>query len=151
LITVATAVHWFELEPFYQVVRRVTGPEGIIAVWTYHLPAIVPSIDSILRHYYAEVLAGFWPERFHYLDDRYGTLPFPFEEIQPPEFEMQADWELGQLVGFLDSWSATRRYQESLGQHPLRIIWQRLSKSWGEPGARRKIRWRLYLRVGRVK
>ena len=151
LVTVATAVHWFDLEPFYQVVRRVGRPDGIIAVWMYYLPVIDPSIDRIVEHYYGDVLAGYWPERFHYMAERYQTLPFPFDELNPPEFEMQAEWELGRLVGFLDSWSATRRYQKDRGQNPINIIWRDLSELWGEPGQRRTIRWPLYLRVGRVR
>ena len=150
LITVATAVHWFDLEPFYQVVRRVGRPDGVLAVWTYHSAVINASIDPILEYYYADVLAGYWPERFHFLADRYQTLPFPFEEYHPPKFEMRAGWELGQLVGFLDSWSATRRYQKERGQNPINMIWQNLSELWGEPGQLRTIRWPLYLRVGRI-
>jgi len=151
LVTVATAVHWFDLEPFYKVVRRVASSNGILAVWTYHLPVIDPSIDQILKHYYTDVLAGYWPERIHYLQDRYRTLPFPFDEIEPPPFEMQADWDLEQLVGFLASWSAARRYQKENGQNPVSIIWQSLSELWGELDQRRTIRWPLYLRIGRVR
>ena len=151
LITVAMAVHWFDLEPFYQVVRRVVRPDGVIAVWMHHLPVINPSIDQILQHYYANVLAGYWPERFHFLAEYYRTLPFPFDELKPPEIKMQADWELGQLIGFLDSWSATRRYQKERGQNPLSIIWQSLFEAWGEPTRRRTIRWPLYFRVGQVR
>jgi hypothetical protein len=108
------------------------------------------SIDPILEYYYADVLTGYWPERFHFLADRYQTLPFPFEEYNPPNFEMQADWELGQLVGFLDSWSATRRYQKERGQTPINMIGQNLSELWGDPGQLRQIRWPLFLRVGRI-
>lgn len=43
LITVAIAVHWFDLEAFYREVRRVLKAKGILAVWTYHLPMIEPS------------------------------------------------------------------------------------------------------------
>ncbi len=150
LVTVATAVHWFDLEPFYQAVRRVARPGGILAVWMYHLPVIDPAIDSILAHYYNDVVGGFWPERFHYMADRYQTLPFPFEELKPPAFQMQADWELGHLTGFLSSWSATRRYHEERGQHPLELIWPELSEAWGEPGLRRSIRWQISLRIGRI-
>lgn len=151
LVSVAMAVHWFDLEPFYKEVRRVVRQDGIIAVWMYHLPVVDPSIDRILEHYYVDVLAGFWPERFHFIDERYQTLPFPFQEIKPPEFEIQVDWELGHLIGFLDSWSATRSYQKERGQNPINIIWQELSDQWGEPGQRRTIRWPLYFRVGRVR
>lgn len=37
LLTVATAIHWFDLERFYGEVRRVLRPDGMLAVWTYSL------------------------------------------------------------------------------------------------------------------
>jgi SAM-dependent methyltransferase len=151
LVTVAMAVHWFDLEPFYQAVRRAAKPGGILAVWMYHLPVIAPEIDQILLHYYENVLAGYWPERFHYLDERYRSLPFPFEELKLPDFEIKVDWELDRLAGFLDSWSGTRRYKNERGQHPLNFIWQGLSEAWGKSGELRSVRWPLSLRVGRVK
>jgi SAM-dependent methyltransferase len=150
LVTVAIAVHWFDLPRFYAAVRRVTIPNGILAVWTYHAPVIEPAVDSILLHYYREVLAGYWPERWRYVDERYQTLPFPFTELTPPGFEMQAEWNLDQLVGFLSSWSASQRYQAARGQHPVSGIWPALSEAWGIPEQHRLIRWPLYLRVGRV-
>jgi SAM-dependent methyltransferase len=151
LITVAIAVHWFDFEPFYREVRRVAKPDAILAVWTYHLPEIETSIDQIVNHYYTNVLADYWPERVRFLENRYRTLPFPFEELKPPKFEIQANWDQEQLAGFLSSWSATQRYQNERGQHPLNLIWQDLSATWGEPGRRRVIRWPLHLRVGRIK
>ena len=151
LVTVAIAVHWFDLESFYQTVRRVAVARGILAVWTYHLPVIEPAIDQVLAHYYTNVLAGYWPERFHYVAERYRTLPFPFAELDPPEMEMQTDWELGDLVGFLESWSATQRYQQERGHHPVSVIWPMLTETWGDPRQRRHIRWPLYLRVGEIR
>ena len=150
LVTAATAVHWFDLEPFYESVRRVLVPGGILAVWTYHLPEVEPAIDRVLERYYRDVLAGYWPERIRYLDERYETLPFPFETLQPPDFFAQADWDLGRLGGFLDSWSGTRRYLEERGQHPLGVIWPELEGAWGAPDRQRIVRWPLHLKVGRI-
>lgn len=150
LVTVAIAVHWFDLEQFYPAVRRVLAPEGILAVWTYHLPVIEPAIDQILERYYRDVLAGYWPARIEYIEQRYRTLPFPFNELTPPDFDMQAEWDLDHLAGFLASWSATQRYQAEHGQHPLRLVWQELAQAWEAPHQQRRIRWPLYLRVGRV-
>jgi hypothetical protein len=150
LITVATAVHWFELRHFYQTVRRVSVAGGILAVWAYHLPVIEPAIEQVLFRFYREVLAGYWPERFHYVAERYQTLPFPFEKLRPPEFQMKAEWDLYQLAGFMDSWSGSQRYRAAQDQLPSRLIWPELLEAWGDPDRRRMIRWPLYLRVGQV-
>ena len=150
LITSAQAVHWFDLDSFYALVRRAAKPGGLIALWMYHLPVIAPEIDPLVQRFYADILGDFWPDRFHYLADRYQTLPFPFVEIAPPAFDMQASWNLDQLAGFLDTWSAVRRYQAIHSEHPLQQIWSKLSDAWGQSDQTRLIRWPLYLRVGKI-
>lgn len=150
LISVAVAVHWFDLDNFYQAVRRVGKTNGILAVWTYHLPEIGNDIDQILSDYYHNVISGYWPKKFHYVDERYRTLPFPFDELKTPEFEMQADWDRHQFVGFLDSWSASRRYREERGEHPVELIWNELVEAWEDPDQLRHICWPIHLRVGRI-
>jgi len=150
LVTVAAAVHWFHFDKFYAEVKRVLKPEGIIAVWGYHLFAITPEIDRLLTKYYKEILKGYWPERFHYVDTRYTDLPFPFEEINPPKFEMITEWNLDQVAGFLSSWSGTKIYQQKVGHHPLNEIWDDLLLAWGNEKLNRKTHWPLYIRIGKL-
>jgi SAM-dependent methyltransferase len=148
LVTVAAAVHWFDLDLFYPAVARVLRPGGILAVWAYHLPAIDPRIDGILARYGNGVVHDYWPERFRYLEQGYRTLPFPFEEREAPPFVMRARWGLEELTGFVASWSATVRYRESTGQDPFALLLPELRRAWGEPGMRREIRWPLFMRLG---
>ena len=150
LITVGTAVHWFDFAAFYEEVRRVGKPEGILAVWTYHFPVIDPAIDRWLEHLYWVTLKGFWPERIHYLEERYQTLPFPFEEIRSPTFEMEASWTLGDLIGFVASWSAVRKLLEARGGTGLEVQVKELESIWGKETEAKKIRWPLHFRIGRV-
>lgn len=117
----------------------------------YHLPAIEPEVDKILSHYFRHTLDGYWPERIEYLDKRYTTLPFPFPEIEHPGFSFRTEWTLYQLLGFLDSWSGTRRYLSEQGEHPLDLIQEALQHHWGTPEHKRSITWKLHLRAGRVK
>lgn len=149
LVTVAAAVHWFDLEPFYGAVRRVLVPGGVLAVWTYHMSVIDPAIDPILDDYYYRVLDGFWPDSFRHVVAHYRTLPFAFDEIAAPEFEVRLAWTLERFAGFLNTWSATQRYRDTHGEHPVSLIWPALAAAWGEPDRERLVRWPLYLRVGR--
>ena len=148
LITVGTAVHWFDFEAFYQEVRRVSRQNGILAVWTYYFPIIKPEIDRWLEHFYWGTLSGFWPERIQYLEERYKTLPFPFEEIKPPKFEMTAVWEFDNMAGFLASWSAVRKLVETQGESALDEPIKELERIWKKGTRTREIRWPLHFRIG---
>jgi ubiquinone/menaquinone biosynthesis C-methylase UbiE len=149
LVTVAVAIHWFNFDEFYREVRRVLKPQGILAAWTYSLTEVSPEVDRLVYRYYKDITGPYWPERIHYLEERYETLPFPFEEITPPSFVMEKNLTLVQFAGFLDSWSATQRYKAQKGQHPLEQIWDELSSAWGGEHRQRLVRWPLYFRVGR--
>jgi len=149
LVTVAVAIHWFNFDEFYREVKRVLRPNGVLAAWTYNLPEISPEIDPLVQGYYRDIVGDYWPERIHYLEEGYKTIPFPFEEITPSSFAMQADWDLNQFAGFLDSWSATQRYKEQKGQHPVARIWDQLIAAWGNENQPRLVQWPLHFRIGR--
>ena len=150
LITAGTAVHWFDFDAFYEEVRRAGKPGGVLAVWTYFRPYLEPHIDEIIFDFYGKTLNGYWPERIHYLAEGYRTLPFPFEEIEPPEFHVEAQWTLEDLLGFLSSWSAVKRYLEQEDYHPVGLILDDLKRYWGQEDQQRTIRWPLYFRIGRL-
>jgi ubiquinone/menaquinone biosynthesis C-methylase UbiE len=149
LVTVAVAIHWFPFDEFYREVKRVLKPDGVLAAWTYSFPEISSQVDPLIDQYYYEILAGYWPERIHYLEERYETIPFPFEEIASPPFVMEASWNLDQFAGFLDSWSAAQRYKAQKGHHPLEALWHKLVPAWGDEKELRRIRWPLHFRIGR--
>jgi SAM-dependent methyltransferase len=149
LITVAVAIHWFNFDEFYREVMRALKPGGVLAAWTYNSVEISPEIDALIWHYYRDIVGEYWPERIRYLEERYETLPFPFEEIESPAFAMEIEWNLLQLAGFLDSWSATQRYKAQRGDHPLERLWPQLLDVWGDENSTRPIRWPLHFRIGR--
>jgi ubiquinone/menaquinone biosynthesis C-methylase UbiE len=150
LVTVAVAIHWFNFDEFYREVKRVLKPDGVLAAWTYNLTEISPEIDPLIKRYYHEIVGDYWPERIRYLEEEYKTIPFPLEDILPPTFAMQADWDLNQFAGFLDSWSATQRYREQKGQHPLERIWDQLVADWGNENVPSQVKLPLHFRIGRI-
>lgn len=151
LVTVGTAAHWFDFDRFYMEIRRVAKPGGVLAVWTYHFPhSLGRDVDRAVERFYHETLRGFWPAEIRHLEEHYRTLPFPFDEIEPPAFTMEADWTLDDLMGFMSSWSASRRYREHHGRDPVVEVGDELRAAWGRADTPRRISWPLHFRIGRV-
>jgi ubiquinone/menaquinone biosynthesis C-methylase UbiE len=152
LLTVAQAVHWFDLPAFYAEACRVLRPGGVVALWTYYLVRITPEIDAVVDRYYTQVTGPYWHPRRRWIDDRYRRLPFPFAELPAPEppLQMRASWKLRHLAGFLSTWSAAQAFQQARGYHPLEDIAAALTAAWGDPETERPAVWPLYFRLGRT-
>src|SRR5436190_651141 len=83
LITVAQALHWFDLEKFYSEVGRVLKSHGVITALAYDVLRIEPAIDAVVNHYYTDVIGAYWPPE-RALVEKFAELPFPFPEIAAP-------------------------------------------------------------------
>lgn len=150
LITAGAAAHWFDLERFYEEVRRVGKRGAVVALFSYGPRDFADAVGPIVHRFQEEVLGGFWPERIQLVHDRYATIPFPFDEIAVPPFVMSAEWNLEELLAFLDTWSASQRYLQQRGTRAVDAIAADLARAWGDPAHRREVRCPLFARVGRV-
>lgn len=149
LVTVAQALHWFDVAAFHAEVRRVARPGAILAEWSYDLMHVTPAVDAVVRHLYRDVVGSYWPpERIH-VEDGYARLPFPFERVDVPAFAMELEWTCEQLVAYLGTWSSVRRYADDRGEDPVAALASELSAAWGSEPTR-LVRWPLAVRVGRV-
>lgn len=150
LITVAQALHWFDLDLFYSEVQRVLKPEGVLAVWTYGvLAAEGEAVDALVQAFYHETVGPYWPPERRHVESGYQTLAFPFTEMPSPRFSMETLWTLPELLGYFRSWSATGRYIAARGADPVDALAAELAPLWGDPDRSRRVTWPLSLRVGR--
>jgi SAM-dependent methyltransferase len=148
LVTCAQAFHWFDHARFFPALRTTLRPGGVFAAWGYGLATITPAVDAVVLDYYTNIVGPYWPPDRAHIESRYRTLPFPLDEIRAPDFVMQTDWSLDALIGYLDTWSATRRGLAAEGAHPLERVRPRLAAAWGQ-AASRSVTWPLFLRAGR--
>ncbi len=149
LVLVAQALHWFEFEPFFSEVQRVLKPDGIIAIVAYQFLNIDEEIDEVLAKFYYETIYEYWPPERSHIENSYQDIPFPFEEVSTPHFEMTAQWSLGDLIGYLGTWSAVRRYHQQTGVDPIVTLKAQLGPLWGDFRQEKEVSWPLKLRVGK--
>ncbi|MCP5381782.1 MAG: class I SAM-dependent methyltransferase [Kordiimonadaceae bacterium] len=149
LVSVAQALHWFDLDAFYAEVRRVLKPGGIIAVWCYGLMEIDPEIDTLFYEFYDGVVGPYWPPERVHIERGYSDLDFPFEKIETPAFAMDLKWDLDAFLGYLSTWSATTRYIAEKGHDPVALYADKFRVVWkGQPY--KEINWPITLLAGRV-
>jgi SAM-dependent methyltransferase len=151
LVTVAQALHWFDLERFYAEVRRVLKPAGALAAWCYDLLEISPALDAVINRFYSETVGPYWPLERRIIEDKYRSLAFPFDEVTTPPFDITAQWNLLDLLGYFSTWSATQRFIAARGHDPVPDLADELLPLWGEPHAARDVRWPLFMRAGVVR
>jgi ubiquinone/menaquinone biosynthesis C-methylase UbiE len=150
LVTVAQALHWFDLDTFYGEVQRVLKPSGLLAVWTYGPMQVDDgAIDAHFQEFYRDTVGPYWPPERRFVESGYRGLAFPFAEISPPPFNMEERWERAHLLGYLRTWSATARYVDDKGVDPVAELEERIRPLWIDAHSTRRVTWPLALRVGR--
>ena len=148
-VTVAQALHWFDLPRFWAEVRRVLRPAGVIVAWSYGVLFLPDTaITGAIRAFHDDVVGPYWPIERGHVDARYHGIELPFDRLEPPRMDLTASWTLDQLAGYLRSWSATRRYVEAMSADPVSPLVASLHRAWGE--GERQVLWPLTILAGRT-
>ena len=146
LITVAQALHWFDINAFFAEARRVLKPGGVLAFWCYQNCIVDDAVDAIVLDIYASI-DEVWPTEREIVEAEYPTISMPFAEASIGEYCMEAEWRAEQLIAYMQTWSAARRYQQAKGLDPIDEHADAIRRRWGD--GPRQVRWPLVLRVGR--
>ncbi|BDA47402.1 Putative methyltransferase DDB_G0268948 [Coccomyxa sp. Obi] len=127
LVTVAQALHWFELPVFYKEVRRVLRPDGAFAAWGYDLCEFKnAAANAALHTLYEGTLGPYWSERRRLVERQYeGMEPGPehFGEVKRVVIDtMTTEMTVSALIGYISSWSAYVTYREKNPTSPDPLI-----------------------------
>lgn len=147
IITVAQAIHWFDFNVFYKEVYRTLKPNGVIAIIGYGLFTSNPDLDKTIGHFYSDTLGSYWDKERKYIDEAYRSIPFPFQEMDAPGFQMEYEWEAERLIGYLNTWSAVQHYIRKNNRNPVDDIAEQLRRYGGN---KIEVSFPLLLRVGRL-
>ena len=148
LLTVGQALHWFDIERFFAEARRVLVKGGVLAAWCYERCNVSHECDAAVDELYSHILDGCWPPERELVQSGYAGIELPGEELAAPDFDMRLEWNVDDMLGYLGTWSACKRYKAANDDDPVARIAADLRAAWG-PGPR-PVRWPLSLRISRL-
>ena len=131
LVTVAQALHWFDLPSFYSEANRILKPDSTLAIWGYdtavilcregasaHENAVTAAANRLLLAIYKnEPLGPHWDSRRVLVDSHYSgiepTSPL-FRDIKRVDGAISIDKEvdLADIVGYVRTWSSYTAYMK---------------------------------------
>lgn len=161
LVTVAQALHWFDLPTFYSNVKHVLKkPDGVFAAWCYTNPEINAAVDEVFRRFYEEKLGPYWDKARRLVEGGYKEIEFPFEKIVdestesqtfPVRFVTEREMGIEEFLTYLRSSSAYQTAKDKGVELLTAEMEGEFVGSWKEDGEEKKVvRFPIYLLIGRV-
>ena len=156
LITVAQAIHWFDLPKFYALASRLLRkPGGIIAVWCYRSLSVSPTFDAAMKAFSVTTLP-FWDANANIVFDEYKTLPFPFESVglgsegSPLVIDIPKELSFEGFLRMVGSLSAVATAKSQGVDLLTDEVVQGLESAWGSPKLVRTITYKGFVLAGKV-
>ncbi len=149
LVCVAQALHWFNLESYWNEVHRVLKPNGVFSAWGYLWSPVDESIESVIQEYIWDIVEPYWTPQHSLLWNRYRNIDFPFRKIESPVFKMNMLLSIDELFNLIHTTSAARRYMDDHGDDFFREAYTAVSEIWGSLIQKRKIAFSLIFYAGR--
>ncbi|CAH8265556.1 unnamed protein product [Arabidopsis lyrata] len=162
LVTVAQALHWFDLTNFYSNVKHVLKkPDGVIAAWCYTNPEVNAAVDKVFQRFYDEKLGPHWDKARRLVEDGYRGIEFPFEKVDndestesqslPIRFVTEKEMVYEEYMTYLRSSSAYQTAKEKGLELLTTEMEGKFADSWKEDGKEKKVvRFPIHLLIGRV-
>ncbi|KAL8473386.1 hypothetical protein ACS0TY_030282 [Phlomoides rotata] len=157
LITIAQAIHWFDLPRFYSVVNRLLRkPGGILAVWGYKDIKVSPEFDAAGKRWF-ETSIPYWNSKTQSLFGGYQSLPFPFESVgiglegNPVFVDIPKELSFEGYLRMIRSWSAVETAKERGVDLLSEGAVKELEAAWGGANLVRFIVYKGFMLVGKVR
>ncbi|NVD39019.1 class I SAM-dependent methyltransferase [Ensifer sp. HO-A22] len=151
LVTAAQAAHWFDRPSFYKEASRIAAKGAVIALVSYGTMRLAPAdLQERFDRFYKDEVGPYWPPERKLVDSGYADIDFPFEAMDYPEMAIDRAWELGEVLGYISTWSAVRRINEAGREDILEAFVHDISDLWGDPTRKRPVWWPINMRVGRL-
>ena len=151
LVTVAEAIHWFELSLFESEVFRVLKPGAILAAWHYDAIKLEDTAIQECLNQLRELVKDGWSNEARRIKDPIKFDDRRFESFPSLQFCAEQRWEYERMAKNIMTWSAVRSFTKR-GSHceaELDALLKAIRGFWGDQS--RTIRFNIYLDTWRRK
>ncbi|KAL0922632.1 hypothetical protein M5K25_006632 [Dendrobium thyrsiflorum] len=160
LITVATALHWFDIPAFFEQARSVLRrPGGVLAAWCYDSIVFLDGgrVEEIYRGLLEATLPYVGGDIWAIAKGGYAGVEFPFEAVEGVEegtapvrrFEVEREMGVEGLIAFLKSGTGYRRARAAGLELLTEEVLDELKKACEEDGDEvKKVKFPIGLRIG---
>ncbi|KAJ0582630.1 putative trans-aconitate 3-methyltransferase [Helianthus annuus] len=157
LVTVASALHWFDHDAFYSQVKWILKkPNGVFAAWCYTDPKIDDEFDPVFKKFYVES-KPYWEKARGFVDDKYSSIKFPFDPVDgcdhtgPFEFETKQMMNLDGFFMYIRSWSAYQTAKDKGVELLSDRVIEEFRNAWKEDtNVEKCVTYPIYLRIGKA-
>lgn len=129
-VTVAQAIHWFDMPKFMQQVELALKPNpgALLAFWSYPLCRVVshPAVDELLREVDGMLMSdGYWPPERRHVDNHYADIVTPSHfpptrwHVDKAVFPVEKTMSLDAFVAYMATMSGVARYKEKWADRDL--------------------------------
>lgn len=148
IITVAQAIHWFDLKKFDLEVARVLKPKGLLFIWGYGLIRIEKEIDKVIDHLYTQEIGPYWDRQRKYIDEHYQGIELNLSKMEAPQsLSITQTWTLDSFIGYLRTWSSVKKYWKAHDDHdPTLSVKTELQAFW-EPEEKKDVRFPIFMQI----
>lgn len=151
LITVAQAVHWFNIEGFNTEMRRVCKNGGIACVWGYGLIRVNKQINGLIDEFYSDIIGPYWDTERQHIENEYRSLHLDFDELDTPKnLFIKTRWTLPQFKGYLNSWSSVQNYKDLKKENPVDWMMMNLENLWDKK-IQKEVQFPIFMKMGVVR
>jgi ubiquinone/menaquinone biosynthesis C-methylase UbiE len=151
-ITIAQAYHWINHQKFGEEAKRIGKNHAVVAVIGYNLfRSANNEVTRIVDDFYTNVTDPYWEPERKYVQNLYKDVLFPFAELPVTEqFRMETEWTVEQVEGYINTWSAIKKFIRLNNFNPVPELMSNIKKVWGAEEVL-KFEFPLALRIGRIK
>lgn len=146
-ITVAQAIHWFDLRAFEREVLRVLKPQAHLFIWGYGLVSLEGKIDPIVKRFYTQTIGPYWDKERKYIDEHYQGIVLSLDKIATiNSLQIAQSWTLTDFIGYIRTWSSVKKYRKAQAKDPCIELQKALEPFW-QPKEEKEVIFPLFMQV----